>query len=105
MEKTIQSWVGKKVRIKPELVVAYEDEDNSVFYSTNISGPINSFISDARNESFEVMMDVYGADLFKHRREGVNVQELELCHQLILKGGQFTGYPFVWKADYFEIIH
>ena len=103
----IKSWIGKKVRIKPELILIEENEDElsgeiSVSYSVKDGKALNSFVFHPESEVFYVLQDVWGADLFAHRRDEISVDELKPSHQLILRGGLLSSYPYLWDASYFE---
>lgn len=101
----IKSWIGLKVRIKREFLISYFDDDDVERWQTNIKDcPINTFLNNAKDETFYVLQDVYGADLFRYRSREVDTDELKSSHQLILRGGQMGNYPFLWDAKYFEII-
>lgn len=115
--ETIKSWIGEKVRVKEEYIIkveevdeeksTYDDDGNiieEVYYdyitiSTN-SG-LGGVLSGMERDIFEVLIDIYGVDLYKVRSE-VGIDTLpEPTHQIIIKDG---GYPFLWEAKYFEVI-
>lgn len=81
------------------------DENGVEYWETNIEySPINQFLTNAKDEKFYVLQDVWGADLFNNRRNPIDTSSLELKHQLILKNGLFGMYPYLWDANYFEVI-
>jgi hypothetical protein len=50
-------------------------------------------------------MDIYGVDLFNHRRDGYVIGSVEPTHQVIvevIEGGNKISYPYLWDAKYFE---
>lgn len=102
----LQSWIGKNIRIKKEFLVESEDENEfgvvSRSYYINDGKALNSFILKPESQVFYVLMDVWGADMFSFRKREAETDDLELSHQLILRGGLFD-YPFLWEAKYFEI--
>lgn len=104
-EMNIQSWIGKSVRIKREFIVSRIDENGVECWESNIPhSPINQFLTNAKDEIFYVLQDVWGADLFFHRRDSVDTSTLELKHQLILRGGLMGYYRYVWDANHFEVV-
>ena len=101
----LQSWIGKKVRIKRELLELITDEFEPEFqwFQIRDAHTLNQFVSKPESQVFYVLMDAWGTDLFPNRSEEVDTEELTLSHQLILRGGGFTGYPYLWDAKYFEV--
>jgi hypothetical protein len=93
-KETIQSWRGKKVRIKPEWLYTHEGDTRSC-----APNGLNSVLDDVTGV-FEVMSDVYGIDLFyvKEETELDNLKKPQ--HLIILK----EGYSYVWDAKYFELV-
>lgn len=105
MEKQIlKSWIDKYVRIKPEFIKTASDEDDSYEYVECDNG-MNGIIYEPSSSIFKVKMDIYGVDLFSHRRNGFEIGSVEPTHQIIVEiveGGNTIGYPYLWDSKYFE---
>jgi hypothetical protein len=116
--KTIQSWIGQRVRIKKEYIKTefeidedestYDDDGNiveEVFYERKYIDSYNGMTSCFEgmfDEIFKVRYDCYGVDLYKIRCR-VDVEALpEPTHQIIV--GNQNDYPYMWDARYFEVI-
>jgi hypothetical protein len=92
--KTIESWIGKHVRIKDEYIT---DE------CVNVAG-LSAYFSGYERKTFKVQMDCYGVDLFPFRRESVEISAMPSpSHQIIIEE-TIGNYPFLWDAKYFELI-
>lgn len=101
----LQSWIGKNVRIRKEFLKKYKDDYGRTEWQTTISdSPINQFLNNPKTDVFYVLQDVWGTDLFYYRHKEADVKKLKHSHQLILRGGQFSSYPYLWDAKYFEIV-
>lgn len=98
--KTIESWIGKNVRIKDKYIT---DE------WVNVPG-LSAYFCGVERETFKVQMDCYGVDLFgfMDRVDGVGVNEMpKPSHQIIITACSTplpSSYPFLWDAKYFEIV-
>lgn len=97
--KTIESWIGKHVRIKDKYIT---DE------WVNVPG-LSAYFCGVERETFKVQMDCYGVDLFgfMDRVDGVGVNEMpKPSHQIIITRNQSAenDYPFLWDSKYFEIV-
>jgi len=120
---TIQSWIGKNVRIKKEFIELSEpeiDEDasdyddegniiNEVYYEQryfiNTQNGLDNVLRDRDilNDTFYVQYDCYGVDLWHMRREGKNISELpEPAHLIVIRE---ANYPYLWDAKYFEVVN
>jgi hypothetical protein len=101
----IKSWINKTVRIKREYLRKFKYEGREYWETTINDAPINDFLDNPKTEIFKVMNDVYGAELFTYlHRDAPDTKNLTLSHQLILSGGKFSNYPFLWDAKYFAIV-
>jgi hypothetical protein len=120
---TIQSWIGKNVRIKKEFIELSEpeiDEDasdyddegniiNEVYYEQryfiNTQNGLDNVLRDRDilNDTFYVQYDCYGVDLWHMRMEGKNISELPEPARLIVI--RETNYPYLWDAKYFEVVN
>jgi hypothetical protein len=67
-----------------------------------INCPLAGFVYDPE-ETFEVMADIYGIDLYKHTFTPFEVGSVEPTHQVILRG-KTMHYPFVWDSKYFDVL-
>jgi hypothetical protein len=117
-KKQIKSWRSRHVRIKPEYVERtmvfqgyYTDDDDEVWVEDKslpmvedirINCPLAGFVYDPE-ETFEVMADIYGIDLYKHTFTPFEVGSVEPTHQVILKG-RVTGDPYIWDTKYFDVV-
>jgi hypothetical protein len=100
--RTIESWVGKKVRIKREFIKSSIEGQGLHIECDN---GMNGVIYEPTDSIFTVKMDMYGVDLFNHRRDGFRIGSFEPTHQVIIeivKGGNSINYPYLWDAKYFE---
>lgn len=100
--KKIQSLIGKYVRIKREYITSsFEGQGMHI----ECDNGMNGVIYEPTHSIFMVKMDIYGVDLFNHRRDGFNIGSVEPTHQVIIEiveGGNSIGYPYLWDAKYFE---
>jgi hypothetical protein len=100
--KTIQSLIGKYVRIKREYIKSsFEGQGMHIECDNGMNGVIYEPV----DSIFMVKMDIYGVDLFNHRRDGFNIGSVEPTHQVIVEiveGGNSIDYPYLWDAKYFE---
>jgi len=100
--KTIQSLIGKHVRIKREFIKStYEGQGLYI----ECDNGMNGVIDEPTDSIFMVKMDIYGVDLFNHRRDGFRIGSVEPTHQVIIEiveGGNSINYPYLWDAKYFE---
>jgi hypothetical protein len=97
----INSWIGKKVRIKRDYIKKHNNGDDYV----NTPNGLNGVVDNPTNAIFTVKMDVYGVDMFNHRRDGLIVGDVKPTHLLIIEiveGSNTIGYPYLWDAEYFE---
>jgi len=121
---TIKSWIGQKVRIKKEYIKVelchystYNDDDEDGIFiekvieyektSIECDNGLNGLVDNPNDTIFDVKMDIYGIDLFNHRRDGLIVGDVKATHQLIIEvveGGDKIGYPYLWDSKYFEIV-
>lgn len=98
--KTIKSLIGKKVRIKREFI---KSSDEGMYIECD--NGMNGLIDEPTDSIFMVKMDIYGVDLFNHRRDGFSIGSVEPTHQVIIEiveGGNSINYPYLWDAKYFE---
>ena len=114
--KTIQSWLGKKVRIKREFIKTEQEyESGSESYYIECDNGMNALVENPKEAVFSVQMDVYGVDLFKYRHVpsfgggekcvGFEIGSVEPTHQIIIEiiqGSNEIGYPYLWDVKYFE---
>lgn len=94
--KTIESWIGKHVRIKDKYIT---DE------WVNVPG-LSAYFCGIERETFKVRADCYGVDLFVIR-QSVEINELPSPeHQIIIQSinKNHNNYPHLWCAKYFEIV-
>ncbi len=101
MEK-INSLIGKYVRIKRELIRSSIEGQG---FHIECDNGMNGVIYRPKHSIFEVKMDIYGVDLFNHRRDGFSIGSVEPTHQVIVEiveGGNAIAYPYLWDAKYFE---
>jgi hypothetical protein len=114
--KSIQSWLGKKVRIKREFIKTEQEcESGGKSYYIACDNGMNALVENPKEAVFSVQMDVYGVDLFKYRRApsfgggekcvGFEIGSVEPTHQIIIEiiqGSNEIGYPNLWDVKYFE---
>ena len=122
---TIKSWIGKKVRIKREYIKVelrhpstYDDDPDDEYnfiervyeyeetYIECDNG-LNGVVDNPTDAIFKVKMDIYGIDLFNHRRDGLVVGDVKPTHQLIIEvvdGSNEISYPYLWDSKYFEVV-
>ena len=115
-KKEIKSWRQRHVRIKPEYVERtmvfqgdYDDNDEWIedkslpmVEDIKINCVLAGFIYDP-DETFQVMADIYGVDLYKHTFTPFEVGSIEPTHQVILRGDRMS-HPFVWDSKYFDVL-
>ena len=115
-KKEIKSWRQRHVRIKPEYVErtmvfqgGYDDNDEwtedkslPMVEDIKINCVLAGFIYDP-DETFQVMSDIYGVDLYKHTFTSFEVGSIEPTHQVILRGDRMS-HPFVWDSKYFDVL-
>jgi hypothetical protein len=120
---TIESWIGKNVRIKREYIKVevelrhsstYDDDDNILeevweYENTYIEcdNGLNGVVDNPTDAIFNVKMDIYGIDLFNHRRDGLVIGDVKPTHQLIIEvveGSDKIAYPYLWDSKYFEVV-
>jgi hypothetical protein len=120
---TIKSWIGQKVRIKKEYIkvelvldddASTFDDDGNVIEEVfrvdayiDCNNGLNGLVDNPNDTIFDVKMDIYGIDLFNHRRDGLIVGDVKATHQLIIEvveGGNKIGYPYLWDSKYFEVV-
>jgi len=114
--ETIQSWLGKKVRIKREFIKTEQEyESGGETYHIECDNGMNALVDNPNEAIFSVQMDVYGVDLFKYRHiprfggggkcVGFEIGSVEPTHQIIIEiiqGSNEIGYPYLWDVKYFE---
>jgi hypothetical protein len=115
--KTIQSWLGKKVRIKREFIKTEQEYDpyTGEGYYIECDNGMNALVGNPNEAIFSVQMDIYGVDLFKYRHVpsfgggekcvGFEIGSVEPTHQIIIEiiqGSNEIGYPYLWDVKYFE---
>ena len=101
--KTIESWIGKYVRIKNEYITKeiLEDGTENYYISVDVPGLCGFFAGIERN-IFKVQMDCYGVDLFPFMNEETEIDSLpNPTHKIITDA---SDYPILWDSKYFKLV-